>query len=171
MDFYSREKNFTVYIFYASENGFSKSVADNFLIRIKKLSLYNVQIDCLNNFYKYSLKKGDLTFFLISTAGEGEIPSNGIDFYKLINNQKIENLEYSMLAFGNSNYKLFCNAGKILNTSLNKLGGINFNDITFFDDAIDDNDVIEYWISQNISYVLNYKNKLFQWFIKSMSSC
>lgn len=169
MEYFNIQKNFTVYIFYGSETGLSKSIGEIFLTQLKKLSLYQVKIDVMNNFFKYDIKLGDLCFFIISTTGEGEFPKNAIEFHKKIRKVKTDNIEYSLLALGNSNYKHFCHAGKITDRLLKFSGAKNFNQITLFDDAIDDNDIIEKWMCKNKKYIVEYKNKLFNWFIQSMS--
>ena len=169
MEYFNIQKNFTVYIFYGSETGLSKSIADNFFNQMKKLSLYQVKIDVMNNFFNYEINLGDLCFFIISTTGEGEFPKNADEFRRKIRKVKTENIEYSLLALGNSNYKNFCHAGKITDRLLKFSGAHNLNNITLFDDAIDDNDVIEEWMIKNKNYVIEYKNNLFNWFIKSMS--
>ena len=126
----------------------------------------------MNNFFNYNIGLGDLTFFLISTTGEGEFPGNSIEFYKLLRKKKkVNNIQYSLLALGDSNYKHFCHAGKIIDRLLRFSGAKNFNQITLFDDAIDDNDVIEKWLNNNKKCVIEYRHKLFNWFIKSISSC
>lgn len=41
-------------------------------------------------------------------------------------------------------------------------------DTEYFDDAIDENNKIENWMKKNIDFIIDYKNNLFDWFIKIM---
>ena len=170
MSFFTHEKNFTVHIFYGSEKGFSKSIAENLSERMRKNKIQTINIDIMNNFFNYVIKEGDITFFITSTCVLGEFPSNAKKFAKDIVNMKIDNLKYTVLAIGDSNYEDFCYAGKRLDILLKNAGGVSFKPITLFDDSIHDNEEIESWIEESKQYVSKYKNNLYNWFIKSMSS-
>ena len=170
MDFYKHEKNFIIYIFYGSEKGFSKSIAEHLSIKMKENKVYGIKIDIMNNFFNYKLNKGDITFFITSTCALGDFPSNAKSFVKYLVDTKINNLEYTVLAIGDSTYEEYCNAGKRLDTLLKKAGGKDFKSITLFDESIHDNEEIEVWFEDCSNYVSEYKKKLYNWFIKSMSS-
>ena len=173
MNFFGVEKQFTVYIFYGSEKGFVESIANVFLEKLKiKTKLNNIKIDIINNFFNYKINKGDFIFFLISTTGDGELPSNAKNFRKLAyKNKDIFNddtINYSLFAFGDSNYRSFCHAGKTLDRILKSNGGVKFMETEYFDDAIDENQKIELWMENNINYITDYKNNLYDWFVKIM---
>jgi sulfite reductase (NADPH) flavoprotein alpha-component len=169
MDFFFREKNFTVHIFYGSEKGFAKSIAEELFKKIQRLKIYNINLDFINNFYKYDKKKGDITIFVISTTDQREFPENSKKIISLMKNEKKIDIEYSLLALGDSSYEDFCYAGKTLNNLLKKKTAKEIIPISFFDDSIHDNEEIDNWINGNINYITNYKHKLHEWFIKSMS--
>lgn len=89
MNFFGVEKQFTIYIFYGSEKGFVKSIANVFFDKLKKESkLSNIKLDVINNFFNYTINKGDFIFFLISTTGDGELPENAKKFRKLASKNK-----------------------------------------------------------------------------------
>ena len=166
---YTLKKNFNIFIFYASQTGLSESVAYNFLQKIKKIS-QKVNFDILNNFDNYDIQEGDLVFFFISTTNQGDYPSNSKIFYKK-KNKNFTKFFFSILSFGDSSYENYCIAGKDAERILKKNGSIQFQKMRLIDDQKDDNDEISNWIEDTCNNVSEYRNKLFMWFTKSMSSC
>ncbi len=61
---------------------------------------------------------------VISTDGEGELPPNAKKFYQLLQHEAmppLSNLNYALCALGDSNYDIFCGAGKRVDQQLHKL--------------------------------------------------
>lgn len=175
LNLFQIQKQFSVYIFYGSEKGFVKSVVDEFEKRLKKeTNIINIKVDILNNFFNYIINKGDLIFILVSTTGDGELPENALKFKKLISKNKDffkeDIIRYSLFAFGDSNYRSFCHAGKIIDRLLKSNGASKFMDTEYHDDAIDENEKIDNWIKKNINYIIDFKDNLFDWFIKAITS-
>ena len=81
MNLFTVKKNFTVNVFYASETGLSRDVANIFYNKIKKISIKS-NFDILNNFFNYQNQEGDLNFLFISTTNQGECPENGKKFFQ-----------------------------------------------------------------------------------------
>ena len=102
-------------IIYASQTGNSESIAKILESKI------NHKLYCMKNITEKFIINP--LIIIISTTGDGEIPDNGKKFYRLLNKNKpdLSNIEYSILALGDSNYSNFCNAGKKFDTLLNKL--------------------------------------------------
>lgn len=69
---------------------------------------------------------GDATHFVVvvSTFGEGEFPDSATLFWEAISadTDRLEHLNFAVLALGDSSYELFCNAGKLLDERLEALG-------------------------------------------------
>ena len=169
MNLFTVKKNFTVNVFYASETGLSRDVANIFYNKIKKISI-NSNFDILNNFFNYQNQEGDLNFLFISTTNQGECPENGKKFFQNYKNIEGKNINYSIISFGDSSYDNFCIIGKDVNRVFTKIGAHNFKKNTIIDDQIDDNEKIEEMIENNLKYIVEYRNNLIKWFIKSMNS-
>lgn len=176
MNLFEVQKQFSVYIFYGSANGFVESVVNAFHEKLKKETrTTNVKSDTLNNFFNYNINKGDFVFILISTTGEGEFPENAKNFQKMASKNKaaLEDrpINYSLFAFGDSNYKSFCHTGKVIDRLLKSVKATKFMDTEFHDDALignESNEKIDIWMKNNVDYIMNYKNDLFHWFTAKM---
>ena len=60
-----------------------------------------------------------------STYGDGDMPDNAQAFWNRLRNgdaPRLENLEFSVLALGDTNYVQFCQAGKLFDERLEQLG-------------------------------------------------
>lgn len=79
----------------------------------------------LDHATKLDLTMESRLLIVTSTWGEGEMPDNAKAFWNLITHEaapKLPQLQYSVLALGDKNYPDFCQAGKNIDTQLEKLG-------------------------------------------------
>ncbi len=111
-------------IVYGTETGNSKKLATDFATKAKKKHIQTKLIS-LDQYRLSDLLKEELFVTVISTQGEGEPPVAAQKFYDHIhqNGFKLLNLEYAVLALGDSSYPLFCKAGEDVDEQLLKLGG------------------------------------------------
>ena len=171
MDFLTK-KFINVYIFFGSQTGFSESVAHELKKQIKqKVKPIHLKIDILNNLFEYDIEKDDFTIILLSTTGDGEFPDNAYKIFKMLrkNKKELNNINYCLLGFGDSNYNSFCHSSKILDRLLKKKNATKFIETVFNDGSVSSNEVIDDWMEAVVLYLKNYKNTLFDWFIKSMT--
>jgi sulfite reductase alpha subunit-like flavoprotein len=172
MDFtFLSKKNITIYIFYGSQTGYTESVAKYVYEKIKTIiKPIFLEISILNNLFTYEIQKEDFVIILLSTTGDGEFPDNAIDIYKHLRKFKgsLENITYSLVGFGDSNYKSYCHSSKILERRLKRFKATRFMPTIFNDDAIDGTDTINKWIDDIIDYLKNHKVTLMSWFLKSI---
>ena len=166
---FNTKKNPTVYLFYGSQNGYAQSVAEHLFNQIGKI-IINIKITTLNDFMSCEINEDDFVIILLSTTGDGEFPTNSLQFYKFIKkyNGNLKNINYSLLAFGDSNYKSFCHSSKILDRKFNQLGAKKFKETVYNDDAIDNN-TIDTWINEIIEILKKHKTNIFNWFIQSIN--
>ena len=113
-----------VFVLYASQTGTAEELAYEFNtwaknknIETELFELDDISIDKLKNINKLAI--------ITSTTGDGEVPDNGQIFWS--NLSKIEekilvNLNYGVLALGDSSHYDFCNTGKIIDEKLIQLG-------------------------------------------------
>jgi sulfite reductase alpha subunit-like flavoprotein len=134
---------FNCLILYGSQTGNVESISkfiygeikDSFLsCSIYSMNYFSNKLEELNNYEKI--------FFLCSTTGNGEMPDNASYFWKNIKNRKLsnnllENVNYFLIAFGDTNYSMFCYAGKKLNKRLTELSANSFLPMICID-AVDD---------------------------------
>jgi methionine synthase reductase len=166
------KKNITIYIFYGSETGYAESVAQYLHKEInKKVKPSTLEIDILNNLFTYDIQAEDFVIILLSTTGDGEFPDNAMDIYKHLRKFKgtLENINYCLIGFGDSNYKSYCHSSKVLERRLKRFKSTQFMETIFNDDAIDGNDTINKWIKNIIDYLLQHKTSLISWFLQSIT--
>ena len=170
---YFTKKNISIYIFYGSQTDYAKSVVYELNKKIiNKVRPMNINIDILNNFLNYKIHKDDFTIILLSTTGDGEFPDNSNKIFKSLRKNKtldLDNINYCLLGFGDSNYNSFCHSSKVLDRLLKKRKAIKFIETEFNDDSLNSNKTIDAWMEKVILYLQNYKSTLFNWFINSMT--
>jgi len=169
---YFTKKNISIYIFYGSQTDYAKSVAYELNKKIiNKVRPMNINIDILNNFVNYKIHKDDFTIILLSTTGDGEFPDNSNKIFKSLrkNKPRLDNINYCLLGFGDSNYNSFCHSSKVLDRLLKKNHATKFIETEFNDESLNSNEIINNWMEKVILYLQNYRNTLFEWFINSMS--
>ena len=112
-----------VTIIYATDTGNSKFIAGEFSKKLKSQSV-KVRLKSSDQYRTSDLNKEQYAIFIISTHGDGDIPDSGAEFLKYItdNTPKLSNLNYLVIALGDSNYAHFCKAGEDVDTRLSALG-------------------------------------------------
>jgi sulfite reductase (NADPH) flavoprotein alpha-component len=87
----------------------------------------------------------------IATYGEGEMPDNAGLFWESLNSvdmPKLPEMQFGVLALGDTGYDEFCQAGKLLDMRLEQLGAKRLVDR--LDCDVDYEDVAEEWIAKTI---------------------
>jgi sulfite reductase (NADPH) flavoprotein alpha-component len=111
-------------IVYGTETGNSKRLATDFAARAKQKHIH-AKVVGMDQYRLADLTKEEYLLAVVSTHGEGEPPAAAKKFYDHIHNNgfKLEKLQYSVLALGDTSYPLFCKTGEDVDQQLNKLGG------------------------------------------------
>ena len=122
-----------------------KARSKGFLPRIAELD--DVDMDTLA-----SMKN---MLVVVSTYGEGEMPDNAHLFWEALSAStapRLDNLNYGVLALGDTGYELFCQAGRLIDTRLEQLGAKRI--VNRVDCDIDYEDLAEKWIADVLPNVV-----------------
>ncbi|KAJ7576837.1 hypothetical protein C8J56DRAFT_1007302 [Mycena floridula] len=137
-------------VLYASDGGAAEKIAKRLVNRGKTRGL-EVTLATLDSMTLESLAQEEHVVFITSTAGQGEPPQNGRQFFKSMNaavtrgDVSLSKLQFSVFAMGDSHYwprpedvHYYNKPGKDLDARLEKLGGHRFVDLGLGDDQDSD---------------------------------
>ena len=145
-----REKNDSetlINILFGTQTGNSESVAED-LSNFALSNGFKTQINALDDIEMNNLSKMNNVAIITSTYGEGEMPDNAQLFWNALSSNtapQLNNMNYSVLALGDTGYEEFCHAGKLLDTRLEQLGAKRI--IKRIDCDVDFEDLAEKWIN------------------------
>ncbi|MDO6447466.1 assimilatory sulfite reductase (NADPH) flavoprotein subunit [Colwellia sp. 1_MG-2023] len=114
----------TLTILYGSQTGNAKGVAKSLADQATAQGL-TVDLKSMGEFKPKSIKNVTHLLIVASTNGEGEAPDDAIAFHEFLSSKKapkLESLQYSVLALGDTSYEFFCQTGKDFDEYLAKLG-------------------------------------------------
>jgi len=114
----------TLTILFASQTGNAKGVAKALAEQAQEQGI-GVDLKSMGEFKPKSIK--NLTHLLIvaSTNGEGEPPDDALALHEFLASKKapkLDHLQYSVLALGDTSYEFYCQTGKDFDEYLAKLG-------------------------------------------------
>ena len=115
---------------YGSQSGSSEGLARKFGKLAKKQG-FETKVSGLESFASMDISKESRIAIITSTYGDGEMPDNAQPFWDFIKNgsaPKLDHLEFSVLALGDRNYTLFCEAGRLIDERLAQLGAKRIHD-------------------------------------------
>tara|TARA_A100001234_G_scaffold214656_1_gene218483 strand:+ start:685 stop:1146 length:462 start_codon:yes stop_codon:yes gene_type:complete len=144
-----------IYLLYGSQTGNAQEIS-HYLSHILKENIdkCEITVDKLNNYSEnYEiLNNSDYVIFVCSTTGNGDFPENASRFWRKIKSRKLEkelfsNVNYSVCALGDTNYSMFCFAGKNLNKRMSQLSAKEILPIFCMDAVDDDEEQLEKYIS------------------------
>lgn len=111
-------------IVFGSQTGTAEELAYN-IQKLYREKGCDSQIFELDDISMDKLEQINKLLIVTSTTGDGEVPDNGINFWQSLlaaTNLNLSNLNYGVLALGDSSHYDFCNAGKIIDEKLQTLG-------------------------------------------------
>lgn len=111
-------------VFYATETGNSRRVAQRLAERARDAGLA-VNVQDLRDVRPKALAKLTRAAFVLATHGIGEPPDGTEAFFEYWQSDRapqLENLEYSILALGDSSYADYCAMGRLFDERLRALG-------------------------------------------------
>lgn len=131
---------------YASQGGQARVYAERSAEQLREAGM-DVQLLLLNSLEPSRLPARRI-LFVVSTYGEGEAPDNGARFERRLNaaNLQLQALEYSVLVFGDRQYRHFCAFGQRLDERMRQCGATPLFDRLEADQA--DPGVLRHWQQQ-----------------------
>jgi sulfite reductase (NADPH) flavoprotein alpha-component len=111
-------------IIYASQTGNAKGLAYSLKEKAELLGIA-AEIISAGDYKGKKLAKEAYVIFVASTNGEGEPPDDAIELHEFLQSKKapkLADLNYAVLALGDSSYEFFCKTGKDFDQFLLKLG-------------------------------------------------
>ncbi|AXY00170.1 assimilatory sulfite reductase (NADPH) flavoprotein subunit [Vibrio alfacsensis] len=115
-------------IIFASQTGNAKGVAEA-LEQEARAEGIAVELFDASDYKGKNLAKETHVIIVASTNGEGESPDNAIELHEFLQSKKapkLPNLQYAVIALGDSSYEFFCQTGKDFDAYLSKLGAKAF---------------------------------------------
>jgi sulfite reductase (NADPH) flavoprotein alpha-component len=116
----------TLNILYASMWGNAEDLAFELkeLAENNAVNKYKTVVKELNDVSMDELKEMKRVAIITSTTGHGDMPTNGEAFWDALSTSKdldLSNVQYSVLALGDSSHELFCNAGRKVDEQMVRL--------------------------------------------------
>jgi sulfite reductase (NADPH) flavoprotein alpha-component len=114
-----------VTVLFGSQTGNSQRLAKGLTKQLEEQG-FQISLSSMSEFKPNNLKKVRNLLILVSTHGEGDPPDNALPFYEYLHSRRapqLEDLQYSVLALGDSSYEFYCQTGKDFDRRLEELGG------------------------------------------------
>ena len=134
-------------ILYGSQTGNTEDVA-KLLAEKAQANGIEANVFDMADYKPKQLKNETYLAVLSSTHGEGDPPDNALDLYEFLHGRKapeLKQLQYSVLALGDSSYEYYCQTGKDFDARLAALGGSAI--VPRVDCDVDYDDAAERWIN------------------------
>lgn len=111
-------------ILWASQTGNAETLAENLAQQASQAG-WAVKVNAMDEYPLEQLTQENYLVCITSTFGDGDAPDNGQNFWQQLSDENappIDQLQFGLLALGDSSYTQFCGHGKNLDARLQALG-------------------------------------------------
>ncbi len=108
----------------ASHTGNGRKISEKLLAAVQALGVQARMIKA-GDYQPREIAKEKLLYVVISTHGDGDPPDEARGLYEFLGTKRapqLPELQYSVLSLGDSSYPKFCEAGRVIDERLAKLG-------------------------------------------------
>jgi sulfite reductase (NADPH) flavoprotein alpha-component len=108
----------------ASHTGNGRKISEKLLTAVQSLGIHARMVKA-GDYQPREIAKEKLLYIVISTHGDGDPPDEARGLYEFLGTKRapqLPDLQYSVLALGDTSYPKFCEAGRVVDERLAKLG-------------------------------------------------
>jgi len=138
-------------ILYGSQTGNSRSIAEE-LFEIAKTENINSSLISMGKIKEKSFKSLKNLLVIVSTQGEGDPPDDALNLVDYLNSNKapkLNEMNFGVLALGDSSYEFYCKTGKDFDNRLEELGAKRVLDRVDLD--VDFDEDAEIWMKNAVA--------------------
>jgi sulfite reductase (NADPH) flavoprotein alpha-component len=149
----------TVTIISASHTGNGRKISEKLTAAVQALGLQARMIKA-GDYQPREIAKEKLLYVVISTHGDGDPPDEARGLYEFLGTKRapqLPELQYSVLALGDTSYPKFCEAGRVIDERLAKLGAKRL--LPRVDCDVDFEKLAQTWADDALARMREYKDK------------
>jgi sulfite reductase (NADPH) flavoprotein alpha-component len=149
----------TVTILSASHTGNGRKISEKLLANVQALGVQARMVKA-GDFNPREIAKEKLLYVVISTHGDGDPPDEARALYEFLGTKRapqLPELQYAVLALGDTSYPKFCEAGRVVDERLAKLGAKRL--LPRVDCDVDFEKLAQGWADDALARVRELKDK------------
>ena len=150
----------TLTIISASHTGNGRKISEKLLAAVQALGM-QARVIKAGDYQPREIAKEKLLYVVISTHGDGDPPDEARGLYEFLGTKRapqLPELQYSVLALGDTSYPKFCEAGRVVDERLAKLGAKRL--LPRVDCDVDFEKLAQTWADDALARVREIKDKL-----------
>jgi len=149
----------TLTIISASHTGNGRKICEKLLAAVQALGM-QARVIKAGDYQPREIAKEKLLYVVISTHGDGDPPDEARGLYEFLGTKRapqLPELQYSVLALGDTSYPKFCEAGRVIDERLAKLGAKRL--LPRVDCDVDFEKLAQTWSDDALARVREFKDK------------
>jgi sulfite reductase (NADPH) flavoprotein alpha-component len=150
----------TLTILSASHTGNGRKISEKLLAAVQALGM-QARLIKAGDYQPREIAKEKLLYVVISTHGDGDPPDEARGLYEFLGTKRapqLPELQYSVLSLGDTSYPKFCEAGRVVDERLAKLGAKRL--LPRVDCDVDFEKLAQTWADDALARVREIKDKL-----------